>query len=195
MEEWVLSKGEVSKSLREKRFSQKYRHTNNVQKYDREIWNSNDVQFFALWQERYWNRTTLTQHNLIVSLDLFAWTTGLHNPKEQLDKQGTLRILPEQTSPLWEFLTHKPTDETFTLAWGRYGAFHLSFEKRGLFGQTELSWKFLFPKEKWDETLFLPSKERKTVRKDMKEDEQRQHFWFTFKEADYLASYLEFILP
>lgn len=185
----------VSKSLREARFAQKYKHAFNVQKYDGEIWNSNDVQFFALWQERYWGRTNLTQSNLIVSLDLFAWWYGLHSSKQELTKKGTLRILPEQTAALWEFLTQKPTGETFILPWGKYGDFHLAFEKRGLFGPTELSWKFLFPKERWDATLFLPSKERNKERKSMKTDEQRQHFWFTYAEADHLASYLNMILP
>lgn len=185
----------VSKRLKEKRFLQKYTHTIDVPKYYTEIWNSDDVQFFAIWHEYSGHRTKLTQDSMMISLDLFAWKSYGHNRNKELSKQGTIRISPEQTAPLRDFLTNKPTDETFTLAWGRYGVFHLSFEKRGLFGQTELSWKFLFPKEDWDNTLFLPSKKRKEERKRMAEVEQRQRFWFADSQVDTLLFYLRDILP
>jgi hypothetical protein len=188
----------VSKRLREKRFEQKYRYTLNESKYDGEIWNSKDVQFFALRQEGNWEnrhqRKPLTQHNLIVALDLFLWRDSTFGPKD-ISKQGIIRIPAEQTLELYEFLSNKPVGETFVLPSGKLGAYHLSFEKRGLFGQPELSWKFLFFKEHWDNTLFLPTKKCREERKQMKDQEQRHRFWFTYPQVNVLAEYLNMILP
>ena len=165
----------VSKRLREKRFEQKYRYTLNESKYDGEIWNSNDVQFFALRQEGNWetryqrNPNPLTQHNLIVALDFFLWRDNTFGPKD-ISLQGTLRIRAGQTLELYEFLSNKPVGETFVLPSGKLGAYYLSFEKRGLFGRPELSWKFRFFKEHWDNTLFLPTKKCREERKQMKDN-------------------------
>lgn len=190
----------VSKSLQEKRFAQKYRHTLNVKKYDGHMWNSDDIQFFALWQERRWDhikgrgQTWYTQ----VHLDLFTHYYNSMTKRREGDrtekKPGGITIRPEIASAFYNFLIQKPSGETFLLP-GYQGSYHLSFEKRGLFGSVELRWRFLHSQEEWNNCFSLPRKKRNEVQKRHKNREKREQFWFASQYADLLASYLDMVLP
>ena len=183
--------GNISKSLQEKRFSQKFKHTLNVKKYDGEMWNSDDVQFFALWQDG----TNLRRSNYVeVCLDIFGWTYYLRNPKEGLTKIGGIRIRHQQAEEFRNFLGQKPAGVDFLIP-DYQGNYHLSFAKRGLFGQTELRWIFLYSQEHWNNCNLLPAKEGKALAKDMKAREQREKFWFTETEFHLLGTYLDMVLP
>lgn len=189
----------VSKALQERRFAQKHKHTLKVQKYDGHMWNSGDVQFFALWQKRRWDlindrQTWFTE----VHLDLFTYYYNFVTNKREGDRTekqaGGITIRPQYAAPLQNFLINKPTNETFLLPTGQSN-YHLSFEKRGLFGPVELRWRFLYSQEEWNNCFSLPRKQRKQEQEHMKEKEQRQQFWFAPQYADLLASYLDMVLP
>lgn len=168
---------------------QEYNHVVSSPKYDDAIFNSDDIQFFAMWTSL-GNRVDKPH----VNLDIFSyWYDHKDRRAKVPSKQRTLYIPFALTSALSDFLHREPTDETFILPWGR-SEFHLSFEKRGLFGQVELRWKLLYRKEARDKTLFLPNKERKEAQKDMKNEETRYSFWFDRNYSKKLALYLDFIL-
>lgn len=190
----------VSKRLQERRFAQKYKHTLNVAKYDGHMWDSDGVQFFALWQKRRWDnikgrgQTWFTE----VHLDLFTYYYNFFTKKREGDRTekqaGGITIRPEYASPLRDFLINKPTNETFLLPFGKSN-YHLSFEKRGLFGPVELRWRFLYSQEEWNNCFSLPRKQRNDEQKYMKTRETREQFWFAPQYANLLASYLDMVLP
>lgn len=187
--------GNVNKSLREKRFAEKYRFTKNERKYDGEMWNSGDRQFLAFWKERVSVSRGNSYHR--VRLDFFGfnyvfWTHQKENKITKVSPTG-LAIPPEKTVGLRDFLSQKPAKETFIIPSFR-GDYHLSFEKPSLFGATELRWRFLNHKEEWDKSLFLPRSERKRERKDLKLAEDRYRLWFTAEQSDKLLAYLDSVI-
>lgn len=188
----------ISRDLKERRFSQKYRHTLNVSKYDGEIWNSNDIQFLALWQKRteHYDSRRRRHYYYKICLDFFGhdYHYSTYKTVKEIGKRSTVGVPPEKADGLLEFLLQKPTDETFTLPTYK-GDIHLSFENRGLFGRTELSWKFLHHKEHWDNSLFLPRQERNKERKYMKAREKRERLWFSEAQCDKLVAYMNLVLP
>lgn len=186
--------GNVHRGLREKRFAEKYRHTKNSRKpYDGEMWNSGDRQFLAFRKERVSLSRGVSHHR--VHLDFFGfnyWNNHKENKITKVLSAGCV-IQPKQTVELRDFLSQKPANETFIIPSFR-GDYHLSFEKPSLFRETELRWRFLNHKEEWDKSLFLPRRERNSVRKDMKLAEDRQRLWFTAEQSDKLIDYLDVII-
>ena len=159
------------------------------------MFNSDDIQFFAMFQKRAVGR--VGSGIFQVHLDIFSYWYDYKDRRAKVPSQQRTIYIPYETTPaLQNFLDRAPTDETFVLPWGRSEEdFHLSFEKRGLFGQVELRWKLLYRKEAWDKTLFLPRKERKEAQGRMKKEEERYSFWFDKDYSDQLARYLGFVLP
>lgn len=195
--------GKVSHSLRKKRFAEKYRHTNHVSRYegnyDGEMWNSDDIQFLALWKKNimYYDSFKRRHYCAEVRLSFFGYSYDFNDKREnKLSKPIPglhVSISPEKASAFREFLAQKPTNESFIIPRGR-GDYHLSFEKRSLLGKTELRWRFLNHKEEWDKTLFLPIRERASARKDLKLDEVRHRLWFAPDQTDKLIAYLDSVI-
>lgn len=194
--------GNVGRSLRQKRFAEKRKHTENFRQYDGEMWNSDDIQFLAFSKKRAERYDSFRRRHSYQQIQLsffgYNYVHWTHEKEKHLRRPITglaVSIRPEQASALREFLTQKPTNETFLLPWAAKGDYHLSFEKRGLFGKTELRWRFLLHKQEWDKTLFLPRSERKRARKDLKLEEHRQKLWFAADQSDKLVAYLDSVLP
>lgn len=193
--------GNVSKSLREKRFAEKYKHTKNFREYDGEMWNSDDVQFIALSKKRTeWYDSFKRRHYYQeVRLSFFGyyhhhWTRRKENRLSRPITGIYISIRPEQAAALREFLVNKPANETFILPSFR-GDYHLSFRKPSLFRGTELRWRFFNHKEEWDKSLFLPRSKRKRERGDLKLEEERQKLWFAADQTDKLVEYLDTVIP
>lgn len=192
--------GNVSKRLREKRFDAKFRHTENFREYDGEMWNSDDIQFLAFSKKRAegydsFKRRHIHYHE--IHLSFFGYSYHNRKQENKLRRPITglsVRICPEQAAALREFLVNKPANETFLLSWAT-GDYHLSFRKPSLFRGTELRWRFFIHKEEWDKTLFLSRGKRKSKRRDMKLEEERQKLWFTADQSDKLVAYLDSIIP
>lgn len=189
--------GKVGKSLREKRFAEKYRHTKNSRKnYEGEMWNSGDRQFIAFKKDRHTAPDRRSGYHQI-SLHFFgyyydSWTMRKENKLSE-DFVGT-PIRPKNAAPLREFLVSKPANETFILPSFR-GDYHLSFEKRSFLGGTELRWQFFNHKSEWEDARSLPFSERKRAIKGLKMEEERQKLWFAADQSDKLVAYLDTVLP
>lgn len=187
----------VSKRLREQRAFQKYRHRNARPgvEYDAYMWNSGGQQFFGLY---YKNHYELGTSYLAIHLDDFYYyysaVTGRREGDRTEKSYGGITIRPELASSLYDFLMNKPSGETFIIS-QRRGGYHLSFEKHGLFGPTELRWRYRYDSEEWNTCFSLPRKERNRLSKSMKNREKREELWFAPQYANLLALYLETIIP
>lgn len=196
--------GKVNKSLQKKRFGAKYKHTKNFSKFEAEMWNSGDYQFIALWRERV-NIQNFDAPNLKerrysydgIRLTFFGynyvfWT---HEKEKHLTKEvNPIHIRPKITQELRDFLVQKPENETFVIPDFR-GSYHLSFEKRSLFGPKELKWRFLHNEQEWSDARSLPRQEKKRALKNLKHDETRKRLWFVDEQSNKLIAHLDSVLP